>query len=120
MVPFRRPPVAAAFTHAALVLVKEAIQRGRMLDGEGLAWMEMSSHLFPEYSAHLLGVAPTRHWLEYVTGRRRCSPSLSRSAPGAPSSPPAQGAGSAGTRTRSRGTRRPEEHPGGTTRACGS
>jgi hypothetical protein len=39
MVPFRRPPVAAAgaFTHAALVLVNEAIQRGRMLDGEGLA-----------------------------------------------------------------------------------
>ena len=28
--------------------------------------MEMSSHLFPEYSAHLLGVTPTRHWLEYV------------------------------------------------------
>jgi mandelate racemase len=118
--------------------VNEAIQRGRMLDGEGLAWieepirhddyagaariaallrtpvqigenpvdtfelraalearamdyvmpdveriggvtgwlqaaalahahgMEMSSHLFPEFSAHLLGVTPTRHWLEYV------------------------------------------------------
>src|SRR5262249_70607 len=28
--------------------------------------IEMSSHLFPEYSAHLLGVTPTRHWLEYV------------------------------------------------------
>ena len=28
--------------------------------------MEMSSHLFPEYSAHLLGVTPTRHWLEYA------------------------------------------------------
>jgi len=28
--------------------------------------MEMSSHLFPEYSAHLLAVTPTRHWLEYV------------------------------------------------------
>lgn len=28
--------------------------------------MEMSSHLFPEISAHLLAVTPTRHWLEYV------------------------------------------------------
>lgn len=118
--------------------VREAIERGRMLDGEGLAWIEepvraddlagcarvaaelqtpiqmgenfsgpfqmrealemrasdlvmpdlqriggvsgwlraaalaqafgieMSSHLFPECSAHLLAVTPTRHWLEYV------------------------------------------------------
>ncbi|HEY4027789.1 MAG TPA: enolase C-terminal domain-like protein [Candidatus Dormibacteraeota bacterium] len=28
--------------------------------------VEMSSHLFPEFSAHLLRVTPTRHWLEYV------------------------------------------------------
>jgi mandelate racemase len=28
--------------------------------------MEMSSHLFPEYSAHLLAVTPTCHWLEYM------------------------------------------------------
>ena len=28
--------------------------------------VEMSSHLFPEFSAHLLSVTPTRHWLEYV------------------------------------------------------
>lgn len=28
--------------------------------------MEMSSHLFPEVSAHLLAVTPTAHWLEYV------------------------------------------------------
>jgi mandelate racemase len=28
--------------------------------------IEMSSHLFPEVSAHLLAVTPTRHWLEYV------------------------------------------------------
>jgi mandelate racemase len=28
--------------------------------------MEMSSHLFPEYSAHLLAVTPTSHWLEYM------------------------------------------------------
>ncbi|HEY6909624.1 MAG TPA: enolase C-terminal domain-like protein [Myxococcales bacterium] len=28
--------------------------------------MEMSSHLFPEVSAHLLSVTPTCHWLEFV------------------------------------------------------
>lgn len=28
--------------------------------------IEMSSHLFPEYSAHLLAVTPTCHFLEYV------------------------------------------------------
>jgi mandelate racemase len=28
--------------------------------------MEMSSHLFPEVSAHLLSITPTRHWLEWV------------------------------------------------------
>ena len=28
--------------------------------------VEMSSHLFPEFSAQLLRVTPTRHWLEYV------------------------------------------------------
>lgn len=26
----------------------------------------LSSHLFPEFSSHLLTVSPTRHWLEYV------------------------------------------------------
>jgi len=26
----------------------------------------MSSHLFPEVSAHLLAATPTCHWLEYV------------------------------------------------------
>ena len=30
------------------------------------AGMEMSSHLFPEVSCHLLVVTPTCHWLEYV------------------------------------------------------
>ena len=30
------------------------------------AGLEMSSHLFPEVSAHLLAVTPTAHWLEYV------------------------------------------------------
>jgi mandelate racemase len=28
--------------------------------------VEMSSHLFPEFSAHLLAVTPTCHWLEYM------------------------------------------------------
>jgi len=28
--------------------------------------LPMSSHLFPEFSAHLLCVTPTRHWLEYT------------------------------------------------------
>jgi mandelate racemase len=30
------------------------------------AGCEMSNHLFPEVSAHLLAVTPTCHWLEYV------------------------------------------------------
>lgn len=30
------------------------------------AGMKMSSHLYPEFSAHLLAVTPTGHWLEYV------------------------------------------------------
>jgi mandelate racemase len=28
--------------------------------------IKLSSHLFPEVSAHLLAVSPTQHWLEYV------------------------------------------------------
>jgi mandelate racemase len=28
--------------------------------------VELSSHLFPEISAHLLAATPTAHWLEYV------------------------------------------------------
>jgi len=34
-----------------------------LADAQGI---EMSSHLFPEYSCHLLAVTPTQHWLEYV------------------------------------------------------
>ena len=30
------------------------------------AGIEMSSHLFPEVSAHLLAATPTAHWLEYA------------------------------------------------------
>jgi mandelate racemase len=39
------------------------------LDAAALAQaaaMKMSSHLYPEFSAHLLAVTPTCHWLEYV------------------------------------------------------
>lgn len=32
----------------------------------GAAGLPMSSHLYPEISAHLLAVTPTAHWLEYV------------------------------------------------------
>ena len=32
----------------------------------GNAAIEVSSHIFPEVSCHLLGVTPTSHWLEYV------------------------------------------------------
>ena len=30
------------------------------------AGLPISSHLFPEISAHLLAASPTAHWLEYV------------------------------------------------------
>src|SRR5207302_1751732 len=39
------------------------------MDAAGLAaskGVPMSSHLFPEVSAHLLAATPTAHWLEYV------------------------------------------------------
>jgi mandelate racemase len=39
-------------------------QRASALASE--AGMPMSSHLYPEISAHLLAATPTAHWLEYV------------------------------------------------------
>ena len=39
-------------------------QRAAALAADG--GIEMSSHLFPEVSAHLLAATPTCHWLEYV------------------------------------------------------
>ena len=30
------------------------------------AGIDISTHLFPEVSAHLLAITPTAHWLEYV------------------------------------------------------
>ena len=39
------------------------LRAAALAEGAGL---EMSSHLFPEVSCHLLAVTPTCHWLEYV------------------------------------------------------
>src|SRR3546814_16944478 len=33
---------------------------------EAVHGIEMSSHLLPEISAHLMAATPTAHWLEYV------------------------------------------------------
>jgi mandelate racemase len=30
--------------------------------------LELSSHLFPEFAAHLPAVSPAGHWLEYLDG----------------------------------------------------
>jgi mandelate racemase len=38
----------------------------RARDLASTADIRMSSHLYPEVSAHLLAVTPTAHWLEYV------------------------------------------------------
>lgn len=38
----------------------------RAADRANLAGLPMSSHLYPEVSAHLLAATPTAHWLEYV------------------------------------------------------
>lgn len=39
---------------------------GRAASLAQAAGIEMSSHLYPEVSAHLLAATPTAHWLEYV------------------------------------------------------
>ena len=39
------------------------LRRAALAHAHGI---EMSSHLFPEFSVHLLGVTPTCHWLEYM------------------------------------------------------
>jgi mandelate racemase len=39
---------------------------GRAVNLAQAAGIGMSSHLYPEVSAHLLAVTPTAHWLEYV------------------------------------------------------
>jgi L-alanine-DL-glutamate epimerase-like enolase superfamily enzyme len=41
--------------------------------------LDMSSHLFPEFSVHLLAVTPTCHWLEYMDWANPICDSLSKS-----------------------------------------
>jgi mandelate racemase len=65
--------MAAAITAGACDYVMPDLERIGGVTGwqraAGLAAahrIEMSSHLFPEVSAHLLAATPTRHWLEWV------------------------------------------------------
>lgn len=65
--------MAAALEAAACDYVMPDLERiGGVSGWQGAAALatsqgiKMSSHLFPEVSAHLLAVTPTRHWLEYV------------------------------------------------------
>jgi mandelate racemase len=39
------------------------LQASKLAEKAGLP---LSSHLYPEVSAHLLAASPTAHWLEYV------------------------------------------------------
>lgn len=66
-------PMAAALSAAASGYIMLDLDRIGGVTGwqraAGLAAgydREISSHLFPEVSAHLLAATPTRHWLEYV------------------------------------------------------
>ena len=82
--PIKRPPAPASgsISEAALVLIDVETSEGvtgrsylftflRQMLGptadvvEALG-LELSSHLFPEFGAHLLAVSPTGHWLEYM------------------------------------------------------
>jgi len=67
------PPMAAALEASASDYVMPDLDRIGGVTGwqraAGLAAAynrEVSSHLFPEVSAHLLAATPGRHWLEYV------------------------------------------------------
>lgn len=63
---------AALAAHASDYVMPDLERIGGVTGWQGAAALaaaagiEMSSHLFPEVSAHLLAVTPTRHWLEYV------------------------------------------------------
>jgi mandelate racemase len=63
---------AALAANAADYLMLDAFRIGAVSgwrDCAALAFrpgMQLSSHLTPELSAHLLAITPTRHWLEYV------------------------------------------------------
>lgn len=65
--------MAAAIAAAASDYVMPDVERIGGVTGwqraaalASIAGLPMSSHLFPEISAHLLTVTPTCHWLEYV------------------------------------------------------
>jgi mandelate racemase len=65
--------MAQAISHQCCDFVMPDVQRimgvSGWMRGAALAEaasLDMSSHLFPEFSVHLMAVTPTRHWLEYV------------------------------------------------------
>jgi mandelate racemase len=67
------PPMAAALATTASDFVMLDIDRiGGVTGWQGATGLaaaynrEVSSHLFPEISAHLLSATPNAHWLEYV------------------------------------------------------
>jgi mandelate racemase len=66
-------PLADALTHVASDYLMFDLDRIGGVSGWGAAaglaaafGREVSTHLFPEVSAHLLASTPTMHWLEYV------------------------------------------------------
>jgi mandelate racemase len=71
---FNGPPaMAAAIESRACDYVMPDLERIGGVTGwqraaaiASAAGIEMSSHIFPEVSAHLLAATPTCHWLEYV------------------------------------------------------
>jgi mandelate racemase len=65
--------MAAALARRACDLVMPDVDRIGGITGwlqaaalADIAGVPMSSHLYPEVSAHLLAATPTAHWLEYV------------------------------------------------------
>ena len=75
--------------------------------------VDMSSHLFPEFSVHLLGVTPTCHWLEYMDWAAPLLQEPLRVKDGVAQIPDRPGAGIPGTRTRSSATRPEAARRGG-------
>ncbi|MGH3392242.1 MAG: enolase C-terminal domain-like protein, partial [Actinomadura sp.] len=65
--------MSLALEHRASDLVMPDLERIGGVSGwlaaatlADMAGIPMSSHLYPEVSAHLLAATPTAHWLEYV------------------------------------------------------
>lgn len=63
---------AAVATNAADLMMPDVVRIGGVTGWQQAAALaaansiKMSSHLFPEISAHLLAATPTQHWLEFV------------------------------------------------------